>query len=281
MEWFRAHPYTAALGASAFLVVVGIITVSSRTGPMPVQAPRVWGGGTQPLFDPLRTSNPVLEAQYRFDATNTPFSLYTSTNTGTEPAFDFDALIAGLSKPRGTVGTTSSGVELAYAFIPGGLIATSAPQTAKSELQITLFNYGNEAGSYIQSYEDLNRNAPVVLRNQAEDRRNEQKREAVRQVGRSLANVGRNLKAMEDVPATARPAHGALAESYIEAGGKLEKITVAESDEAFIAAITDYNASVEVFIKRYVALARLFSIHAVAFAPHESGSVFTFTNAQF
>ncbi len=284
MDWLRGHPYSAALGAAGFLVILGIIIIGSRSGTTVLQNPRVWGGGAQPLIDPSRMSNPVLDIQRHFEqATNTQLYIYTSAG-GTEStestAQGIDNLLAELSTPRSNTGTSNTiGTELAYSFIPTGLIATTSAQFAvKTDAQIALFNYGNEAGSYIQSYDDFNRNAPVILRNQAEDRQNEEKREAVRRIARSLSSVGRNMATIEDVPAAVLSAHTALAVSYQEIGGKLEKIPSAEGDEAFINAIKDYNASVEHFVTRYVTLARLFSIHGVIFAPHEAGSVFTFKN---
>jgi len=281
MEWLRAHPYVAASGAAGLLLIIGAAFVESKREMSPLSSPRVWSGGGQSLLNPSSyTPNPVLQAQlYLNTATDTLIRATITGNPAQEDApFSFEEILATISEPRAS-GSAATEPADTYSFIPGGLISTTTKPEGRSDSQQALYNYGNDAGSYIQSYEDRHRNAPVTLRDQVEDRNDPQKAEAVREIGGALMQVGRNLEGMEEVPAAIRSAHALLAKSYTEIGGKLQKVPDAAGDEAFITTITEYNSAVDTFTKRYVAVALLLSAHGVIFAPYESGSVFTFTNA--
>ena len=281
MEWIRAHPYVAASGAAGFLLIIGAAFVESKREMSPSNPPRVWSGGGQSLLNPSSyTQNRVLQAQlYLNTATDTPIHTTITGNSAQDTkSFSFEEIIAAISEPRVSGSATTEPTDT-YSFIPGGLISTTTKPAGRSDSQQALYNYGNDAGSYIQSYEDRHRNAPVTLRDQVEDRNDPQKAEAVREIGGALMQVGRNLEGMEEVPAAIRSAHALLAKSYTEIGGKLQKVPDAAGDEAFITTITEYNSAVDTFTKRYVAVALLLSAHGVIFAPYESGSVFTFTNA--
>lgn len=283
-EWARSHPYTSVAVGAAILIAIGTFFVIVRSQATPTRTPRAWGGTGSPLVNPTSyTPNAVLETLNVYtNATDTPIGFYTSgqsQTTGTDP-FDYEALLASLSAPKkgSANATTSSDISLAYSFIPQGLVSIPAPTRERTDVQQKLFEYGNSAGSSIQSYEVLHRNDSQKLRDQAEDRQNVEKAETARAIARSMQDLGESLARMEDVPGEIRPNHEKLARAYITIGINLAKVPDAQGDEAFIAAIQSYNASVEAFIRSYVSVAETFSAHGVTFAQHEPGSAFVFTN---
>lgn len=286
-EWARMHPYTAMLGGAVLLIIIGGSFVALRIQGTTTRPPRVWGGGGAPLINPSSyTPNAVLEAQNIFtNATDTPIGLYTSgqvseTGVGSGDTFDYEALLSIISgtPTKQDPKTTSDDLSLAYSFIPRGLLSAPPPKEERSPTQQRIYEYGNTVGSSIQSYEVLHTNDPQKLRDQAEDRQNIEKAETVRAIGHSMRSLGESLARMEDVPTEMKTNHEKLAQSYIEIGKNLAKVPDAQGDQAFLAAIEAYNASVEIFIQRFVAVATAFSAYGVTFDQSEPGSAFVFTN---
>ena len=196
--------------------------------------------------------------------------------------FDMGAFLALLSQPtpKSTDGGTAGGTAEAYSFIPRGLISTSTLVAKRTALQDELFQYGNDAGGYIQSYEDTHRSISQILTDEIADRYNAQKVANVKAIGDALIEVGKNLQEMEGVPTIAVKANAALATSYIEIGTKLKLVADAKTDKELLSAVQTYNTAADTFTGRYIGLAQLFSGAGVLFAPGDTGSVFTFTNTQ-
>lgn len=286
MSWLRLHPYAAASAAAGLLLVVGALIVESRTAVEPGTL-SVWGGSGAPLFNPTsyapRSASEAAPQQAEEDA-GPPVYIPPTKTTGSEDApsqeqLDLDAFLASLVQPSGSTGTgatTSGDVAYAYSFIPKGLISTETVP-ARSPEQQELYTYGNDAASYIQTYEDTNRNAAVALRDQAEDRQNPQKIQAVKLVAAAMRTAGESLLGMESVPESVRATHEALAESYVLAGRELSKVPDANGDDAFISAINAYNSAADTLVKHYVSLATMFSLSGVKFMPTDPGSIFMFT----
>lgn len=297
VDWFRTHPYVSALGGAGVLLIVGAFIVAGRASVQPqTSETRAWGGVGGDFSNPISDIRPGIaenapeEDIMRQVQTGPPFFYTPPVQDGAETTdangdgFDFNALIAALSKPR-AAGTgaqqNDSLLADAFSFIPQGLISTSTPTRQRTLSQETLYQYGNEAGSYIQTFEDAHRNMPQTLKDQIEDPQNPAKVAALNGVGSGLTGIGSALEAMENVPSSAAAAHGNLAKSYQEIGKKLLEVPKAQGDEQRIEIMLAYNASVEMFVKNYVALATIFSLFDVAFPPNEPGSVFMFTQASF
>lgn len=287
MDYLRQHPYVGALAGACILLIIGTLIVQRRAAVVPLADPRAWGGAPSALLDPHAyptQQNPVLtQLDYASSTTVTiPAAITIQQRTEGELEDELGDLLAQLVsyRPVGSTGTGVSGGSSAeaYAFIPGGLISVSSETTTRSDAQQALYDYGNEAGSAIRSYETANAGALIAVKNHAEDRHDAGKKEALRALARSLSAVGRALEAIEQVPEAARSANAALAASYRGIGGRLELVANAESDEQFLEAIAAYNAAVDHFTEQFIALATLFSAHRVTFAPHEDGSVFMFKN---
>lgn len=288
MSWLQRHPYAAMCAVAGLLVIIGAFIVESRTSAQPGSL-SVWGGTGAPLLNPTSYSPSAVASERpgtQGEAGISPIYIPPAQTSDAEnPAsgetFDFDSFMAALTQPAGPKGvaaTSSSDTSLAYSLIPRGLIATTTPEPVRTEVQQKLFNYGNDAASYIQTYEDSNRNASVALRDQAEDRQNPQKIQAVKLVAAGLRTAGESLLGMEELPSLVTSSHKALAESYIEVGRQLSKVPDANGDEAFIAAINAYNAAADTLVKNYVSLATAFSLAGVTFSPQDPGSIFTFSS---
>jgi hypothetical protein len=169
----------------------------------------------------------------------------------------------------------------AYAFIPSGLISSGSATDSRTPMQQELYNYGNEVGSTIQSFESLFRNSPQILKDQFEDRQNAAKNQALLSLAQGLQGVGVSLERMEDVPEPVKIAHGKVAASYRALGEKLAEVPKARTEQAILDAMLSYNTSVEAYIKNYVSLATIISAYDVRFKPEDPGSVFVFTNVSF
>ena len=294
MEWLRTHPYAVSVAGAFILILIGVFIVKERASVAPDNSTTsVWGGIGTRLFNPSPgVSGPFennSENIYSDVRSGPPFYYNPApaqtppSSAGADDNFDFEAFLSVLAGPRKTGGASGddSLLDAAYSFIPSGLISTSTFQKTHSPTQQTLYNYGNDAGSFIQSFENSFRDASQILKDQYEDRENPQKNAALVSLAESLAGVGDALERMEDVPSEVRAAHGKVAASYREMGEKLSRIPEARRDETFLEATQTYNAAVESYLKNYVALATLLSVYGVVFTAEDPGSVFTFTNVSF
>ena len=290
MQWLRTHPYSSALGAAALLVLIGAYVVVSRAIQPIGTGPTAWGGEAVPLLNPT-SYGPIQNSRQGDDVMRQvqdgpPYtyiapSFSTSASSDEGSSYDFDAFIAKLTKesaPKGQADTNGDDAFLsAYAFIPRGLISTTTVRSTRTPLQQDLYNYGNDIGSTIESFEQQHSNTVQILKVQVEDRASLEKAAAVVKIGRDLEELGKMLSAMEPVPSAMASSHNALAQSYIEIGTNLALVPGAERDSDFIGAIQTYNASADTFVKNYVQLVSLFGAHGVTFAAIDAGRVFMFS----
>ena len=296
MGWLYTHPYASAVVATLILLLSGAFIVE-RSAPVSSSAPRTiaWEGtGAAPSSisygssgaDDYQNKQTIMQQvqstapyTYAFPAPITD----SVSGTQTGGVFDFESFLKTLSgisggAPSAETPTSQGSSEVrAYSFIPSGLIAASTPSSARSPSQTVLYEYGNEVGSLIQSFDSLHLNKANVLRDQVEDRTDPAKAAALEGLGNDLSDLGKTMLAMESVPASFAAAHSALAKSYVEIGGNLAAVPKAQSDADFITAILKYNTSADTFIARYVALAQLFGAYGVTFSESDPGSVFSFT----
>jgi hypothetical protein len=287
MDWARQHLTTTLSLLAGVLLVGGTILVIERAPASPGGA-RAWGTSGNSLQDPQAyTPNPVLsttQPSYGGQSPNflplapaQPLGGEVDSTTGSDT--DLAALLAQLSSPpkASADATTSIDTSLVYDFIPSGLISTSTAGQKRTSQQQALYEYGNEIGSYIQSYETRSGNVPQILRDQIEDRSSAQKGQAVKDVGASLIYIGTQMDRMDRVPEGAEGMHAALAASYKEMGTKLQAVPDAQGDQAFIATIQAYDASADAYAGNFVALADYFALSQVKFSSEDPGSVFTFS----
>lgn len=293
MEWIRSHPYASAIGAAVLLLAGMFLVVRTSTTPA-ARTVETFGsarGAFGPFYGPAQQTSPNSEDDIAQNVLSGPPYTYippsipttTGANTGATDPLDFKTFIRTLSQDTApTSGTSSDHSSPAdtYLWLPRDLMSTTTTQrpTRSPSLQ-AVYEYGNEVGAYVQSFDDQHPTAVNILKDQAEDRADPQKVAAVEALARAMREVGRSLLAMDAVPAGMASAHEALAQSYIAIGTDLALVTKAQADPDFIRAMETYNGSVDTFIKNYVALATLFGAYGVNFGAGDAGSVFTFTAA--
>jgi hypothetical protein len=287
VEWIRNHPYFALTGVAILLFIAGTIVVQQRLLVQPTST-TAWGGGTTLLnptaYDPRNPLPSPRQQPTSGTNVNIPvipratssLTLATQTNTN----FDFGRLLGELSglirtpPPAPSVGGVTP-ID-PYAFIPTGLISTSSTK-ARTASQTALYEYGNQIGSFVQSFEASHTDMIQVLKGQAEDRTNKAKAEGVRRVGRDLSGIGEAILGLQEIPSQVRSGHTALGEAYVTAGKSLTAIASVQTDQEFLAAITAYNKAADVLNTRFGAIALIFSANNVRFSDQDSGTVFTFT----
>ena len=293
-NWVSAHPYTVTLAAACVLIIFGATIVIRHSATNPV-TPNItaWGGDTSGTINPSDTVAGTVTAQgdiLQQVQDNPPYT-YTipkltggtptppAQNTNTADSFDYNAVIASVSQGQTTPTTTApKGVsDITYAFPPANLYAAPSPNATRTPIQKSLYNYGNEVGSSIQSYEQQHPDQTKTLKDQIEDQSNPDKIQAVVQMGHDLEAVGKNLLAIEDVPPVISDAHQKLAQSYITIGKNLALVPLSQGNDALLKSIATYNASADVFAKNFASLVSFFSTYGVTFGADDAGSVFTFT----
>lgn len=288
-QWLSTHIYTTLCVAAGILLVIGALIVKTHAPASAGNSLQVWGGGQGTLIMPQSGQNPVLSnvpPPDLMDNSNVPtFTALPVTKppSGTSPTDDtfdvaaFAASLQGASIPSAAATQTNTAAPISYDFIPQGLISTSSPGRARTAAQQALYEYGNDAGSYIQSYEDAHRNTAPALTDQIKDRQNPQKIQAVKDIAAALRSVGTSLTSMDDVPESVRSLNLSLGEGYITIADKLSLVPDAAADSAFINAIKAYDSSVDAFTQQFVAVAQYLSLSGVTFQSTDPGSVFTFS----
>lgn len=296
------HPYLSALAGIGAILIVGVLFVNMRSGVgVGGSDSAAWGDANVPLLNPSsyapQAAAPAAPDNIQRQIQNTSSYTYVPTPSAsaipdeTETAgdgFDFDAFVSALSESggganaQGGAGANSDdSIRSAYAFLPQGIVAATAPQENRTETQQEIYEYGNETGSFIQSFESSHPAMAQVLKNQIEDRTDSSKNAAVVALGESLSRLGQNLTDMEVIPDEVIASHLALAKSYREIGKNLALVPAAADDADLLKKIEAYNASADSFTRNYVALADLIAAYGVKFSPEDPGSVFTFTPVGF
>jgi hypothetical protein len=287
MDWIRAHPYTAALGAAVILFIGGFFVVQ-RQGAAPPSENKAWDGANLGVLNPTsygpaesagtsREEDIMQQVQDSAPYTYIPPTVLDGSEGGAEGDFDLNSFIKMLGQGSTSTGQSQSSAPDTFSFIPTGLISTTTVQKARTATQETLYNYGNEVGSYIQSFEEQNPTMSFTLKDHAEDRDDPQKAAAVKLVAKALEEVGHSLLGIEDIPSGIASTHNALAKSYIAVGTNLALVAQTANDADFLKAIETYNATANTFVTNYVGLAELLGAYNIVFSPVDAGSVFTFT----
>ena len=292
MEWLRTHPYVSALGIAAVLIIGGGFVVANHSPASSSDSTLTWGGGLTPSYQSVsQQSSPqqIAEDVIQNQGSVTFNPLQPATSSGASSAsnsgsFDYLALLEQLSSsPQSSSAQNSEAatgsIASAYQLIPETLIASSTSSGASMTAQQQIFyNYGNEVGGEIQSFEALNTNEAQVIKDQTEDRTDPTKAAAVVSLGQGFASVGQFMQQIQDVPPAAAALNSALAQSYIDVGTKLQLVPKAQSDADFVQAMENYDSSVNTFIKNYGAMAQFFSLQGVVFSSTDPGNVFSFSN---
>lgn len=296
MDRIRLHPFIATLVVVILLIGAGAAFVASRAPVAPTQNSLTWTGGAPVSAyqsaaqqqSPQQIVQDVIQNQPYATLSLPPLSSAASSTASSSNqsanSTNYLALLAQLSgnaqlSTPASQTSANAAISAAYQFIPTGLVATTAP--AKKPMtadQQAIYDYGNEVGGEIQSFEELNPDEAQILKDQAEDRTDQAKANALISLGKGFASVGTYLNQMQDVPASVAPLHSALAQSYVDVGAQLQLVAQAQSDAGFVQAVENYDTTANTFVHNYGALAQFFQEQGVVFAPQDPGSVFSFTD---
>ena len=296
MEKF-AHPYVVMLGAVVLLLISGGLLVENRSTVPRDSGVSAWsGGGVVPTNTTVVQNQPSanleVPGQISYPLPTVPKTVRATISTSSVVSdvsanvSDINTLLVLLSRSTSTtpanniaISTSSPDVVDPWSFIPTGIISTSSNNSHRSALQQSLYQYGNQAGKFIQDYDGTHTNQTQELTDSINDRTNAAKSAAVAVIGHDLEAIGDGLNSLTAVPDVATQDNIALAAGYHEIGAKL--VVVSQSgnlhDADIVAAIKTYDAAVDTFNKKYTNLALLFVAQGVTFSPSEPGSVFSFT----
>ncbi|OGG69133.1 hypothetical protein A3F27_03435 [Candidatus Kaiserbacteria bacterium RIFCSPHIGHO2_12_FULL_53_13] len=293
MAWMRTPYFWALLFAS--IIFAGVIIFQGRTANAPAAITAWSGAGTisdtypynaapvENVQDAPQTSPGLLQ-----DVTNSaPFSYILPLNASRVSTEDSgsavrDAYGGAIPQPttlpsgKITPAADNSGFLDPYSFIPRGLISITEPAAARNPAQQAIFDYGNRIGSHIQSFENVHRNMPQILKDFFDDRASQTKAEKVLSIARDYEKLAQQLANTGDVPKEASALHAALAQGYGTVAEGLANLTKTQDDKGLVNAVLAYDASADEFVKNYVALSRFFGTYGVKFSGSDAGSVFMF-----
>jgi hypothetical protein len=294
--WLITHPYTSVLiVACAFFITGAVIVIQHSAATTPAPQTAAWGGDIGTLADPTASAPAAgtgptggdimsqVQGSPPYSYTIPPLNIEEKPQSpaAQDDSFDYRKLLADSRQNSGSATpTTTAGItDISYAFPPTGLFSTQTPPAARTSTQDALYNYGNEVGSFIQTYEQAHPDQSKVLKDQLEDPQNPNKVQAVIRMAHDLEDIGKSMSSIERVPPQVASAHAAVAKSYQEMGQNLARMPLAQGSEALLQGIKVYNASADAFTKNFVSLATTFSTYGVTFGADEAGSAFTFTSS--
>ena len=289
-SWVHRHVYLSTSIAIFALLVFGTYIISGRTVNTQNAPSGTWGGIAS-VFSapPSQKLTPAEEAAARPTTSQpvvffTPFEQKNTQGTDGNAVDSTDAyslLLAELSKqqPAGGQSGGTQGTPDAYSFIPKGLISITSEQKTRTPVQQDLYEYGNQIGGTIRTFDGLHTNTPQILKDQAEDRTNPLKADALNRLGADMQDLGDQLKQMDPLPPGVATIHKAYAEAYISLGKNLILIASAKTDDDFVKAIGSFNDSSDAVTKQFLGLVTLFSANSVSFSGSDPGSIFMFNQS--
>lgn len=168
-----------------------------------------------------------------------------------------------------------------YNFLPSGLISTTTPTQRMTRVQADLFDYANNAGSYMESYFDTwGTRQAGILRRYLEDPTDDFKKaeaeelaDALYQLGIDLQNIGSDA-----VPELLTKQHASLVAGYRAMGARTKGVIEAKGDKELLAAINSSNAVADEFAKTYIEIVDIMKAQGVTFSSTDPGRVFAFSS---
>lgn len=178
--------------------------------------------------------------------------------------------------------------EHAYSFIPTGFISTSISQTpAKTRTpavptgrqeEKSYFDYGNALGLEIRAFDNSHKETTAILDAFFKDYKNQSKVAALLAVARDYERLASDLSAVAIVPGELSEMHSSLVGGYRAISVGLSQLTNAGNDQEMATAALAYNASADIFTRKFVSLADFFSSRGIKFSPSDPGNIFQFNN---
>lgn len=285
--WVHRHPYLAIIVGIAGLLVLGGTLFIQRTDVAPARSSGAWGGAGGMFFGTTRnalSSGPTVEDVVRLQSPQDSYAaipIYTPTDNSQEPrlssgAADIAALLSQLVQQTPVTASAEMEAPDSYSFIPQGLISTEPVVKQRTPEQEDLFDYGNDVGTLVKSFEDTHGGAAQILKDHVEDRSNPSKINALKILGQDLQQLGRDLRSIPNIPEAAAGMHRVYANAYYAIGGNLVLVADTTTDEEFLAAITKYNSIVDALSTQFQLLVILFGTNEVTFSSSDPGVIFMF-----
>ena len=284
---FQRHPYTFLFAGAGAVLIIILLSIKSLSTPSSINIPQTYvNGGTIPVPQNIPTTPetplitripPIIAAptttpaqiSHPAAASSTPVTLHTPSSTTST------VVAAPLSLPT-TLDASDSLLQFVYSLVPSGV---NAPTTkTRTPDQQALFEYGNQAGLAITTFENGHTDMADVLKVWLANRTNASAVTSANALADALTEAGSSLENLSHVPASARAGNAALAHSLKDAGGKLRDVVVEgnTTDLALLSAIRSYNTAADTFTQNYVALSTIFSLSNVTFSGNDLGSAFQF-----
>lgn len=306
MEWLKQHSSIAWAFIVVLAIVGAMVLVSDKFATDTITTDSTWGSGAfVPSYTSFSTKDaPGLERRVTEEelftllanseertyvtldrATTTYETLNPKVEDGVyqyTPS-EIDQLISSINtsayiQPANPEEEIT--LEDVYGYLPSGLVALSNTDTrAMNETQSALYDYANEAGSYIEShFESWGNRQAAIMRRFIEDPTDDVKRQEALEFAEALITLGEDLSEIERVPTMIQKDHAALSEAYIRVGRVTETVINAEGEQAFLNAINASNNSADALAKVYIAIVDILTVNGVKFNSTDPGRVFSFSS---
>jgi hypothetical protein len=309
MSWLREHT-TLLYGIGVGLVVlIGAVLVSNKFATNTETSQYTWGAyGGAGRFIPVETfdtslSDPLpIEEQFSIadlysNLETNPDRVHASFISGTPPAvselndlitsgelFEFgeqsiEEFLASIKPSASTAALFTDSDDSAYYYVPE-TISIGSPRTTyeMTEAERALYNYGNDAGASIELYATLWGNTQAFIhRGFIEDRTDPKKKGDLLKLAGGLSDVSLSLTDLDFMPQEVEKYHADLADAYAAVAEKTRTIANVQTDEALLAAIEDYNATADEFLRTYLSLSNVFLLNNIAYPETEPGRVFIYS----
>lgn len=317
MLWIRSHRYTVALiGAAVFVVVGGIIAKnSSETGAeragivnVAVEYPYYVPPAIPETSSAKDLQQTPQNSMSGASSSTPPFPLFGRKPTRETPAIVTEPPASPKVKPSEIpIVKQNTALDEQYLRFFQSLANILSPIDARTPEQKALFNYGNEAGSLIKTFEDTHAGVVQTLKAFFDTHTDTSKiagspeaakayaqltaasgvpistvpkataASELQAVANDYAQLSAKIAGIRDVPPEAEAVNSKLAKGYADVAQGLSKLGQAEGNAQMLDAINAYNANADEFIKNYVAMVKLFSARGVKFGANDSGAIFSFS----
>ena len=299
MDWIRTHPYPTAIALAVLLILGGAIVVGQHSGVAPQGSLTAWNGGTLagvPTLDTSGTYVPPLPPAPHISPTDnggnykyvSPFATPvqkgvvptpTQTRAQGDGFTDFETFAASLARSaaadnRASADAAHIAAADVYSFIPSGSFQVGgADEPTRTPAQTALYQYGNDLGNIIKSFENLHQNQVSVFKDFAEDRANATKQAAMKKLAADYTDMGQTIGSIEP-PTQAKALHAALMKNYAAVGVAMAAIPSTLRDEDAVAAMEAYDTVADSFVRSLVNVALVFPAYQIQFRNDDGGSVF-------
>ena len=281
MTIFSKHPYSFIVAGVGIVFLIVVLTLNTGTAP---RGPTTYVSGGSVLFSPTNEtpaapSSPATPVGPVPSPATLPTQPAASTSLSFAQSTPQSAPSAQQPSPAPAQQQDSSSIDLikqAYALLPSGFSLPTA--TIRTPTQQALYDYGNQAGLAVMTFQNAHSDAADVLKRWLGSRQDPVAQAAVRSIATDMIATGDALMKLSP-PTAAASANTALASSLHDAGtNMLAVVDASGSDDTLTTAIETYDASADAFTSAFLSLSTLLSASSVTFSSTDTGQVFQFNS---